>query len=134
MSNRSLMLFLAVFYLVLTVGLSMGCANHRYQQRVQAEARYVEPARPVAMQRPVVRFEPAPGSRDHASPAPRYADAVPWYAYRNDVRRSVAAGVQSPTLTRTYTRTYDRTSFHNGEPHNSYRRYRFTEEVVESVR
>jgi hypothetical protein len=132
MRNRSLAL-LMVLQLVAAAGLTGGCSS--YEQRRRAESRYAPAPRPVAMQRPEVRFSPLDAAEDPGSArAPRIeTGGVPWYAYRNDVRRSVAAGAQSPTATRSYVRSFDRISIHDGRAHNSFRRYRVTERVTESL-
>lgn len=145
------MLLLAVVYLVASAGLAIGCQSPRSSHAgVDAE---VYPQRRVAMQRPVVRFLPPPASAPAPALAPSRAAAagdrasggvamspdrgragVPWYAYRNDIRDSVTAGVRSRVLTRTYTRTHDHISIHDGEARNHYHQRRRTEQVVETVR
>ncbi|MFW6336286.1 MAG: hypothetical protein ACOC3G_04080 [Phycisphaeraceae bacterium] len=139
MSTRNLMLLLAVVYLVASAGLAIGCQSSP-PAGVDAE---VYPQRRVAMQRPVVRFVPPPppaaAARGHtpggvAPSSDRGPEGVPWYAYRNDIRDSVTAGVRSRVLTRTYTRTHDHIAIYDGEARNHYHQRRRTQQVVETVR
>ncbi len=102
-SLRRLVLFAVAVLLAGSFVMAAGCQSHvRHQDSTDAQPDYDYRPRALVMDSPELRAYTAFSSQTQA------ASGQPWYASRNDARRTVSAGLRGATIDRQVTITHDR--------------------------